>query len=174
MSLRIREKIRGSKHCETITDIIANNTFAYLATMPIELFIAWMDFSEHIRTRLAWVVTNTITARPYWLWRDYLLKKMNLQNRNRIMIYLWDTISFASFKLPVYWVNTWIWWAEIDEILKSSITILLISWMLWWPYWLYLDMIKNIIWCRNDITESVKDMTRDEVLELIRRQPYFW
>ncbi len=138
------ERVKDSRAYKFGVEAFSMNTFSYATAMPIELCVAGMDLSEHLYTRLAAVATNTLTGRPYGIWRDWLFKKMNIkENSHWAKKYAGDTLAFMGFQLPLYWINMAIGGAEVDEMAKASIPVTLMSGALGGPYGLYLDKVRK-------------------------------
>jgi hypothetical protein len=127
-----------------LADTLAMNCFSYGTAVPIELLIAGMSFHAHLQVRLAALVVNTLTGRPYGLWRSFLFSKLGLDgSAGRLRLYLGDTAAFLSFQLPIYILNMVIGGASLGAILKASVTATLISGLLGGPYGLFLDFIRR-------------------------------
>ncbi len=146
------EKILGEERTERFVntqsykfclETFTMNTFSYVVTAPIELIIAGMDFSEHIKIRAAAAVTNVLVGRPYGIWRDYIFGKFNITKKSRFAKkYIGDTLAFGAF-LPVGWLNMVIGGAELDEMIRYSVTIMGIIGLLGRPYGVYLDFMRT-------------------------------
>jgi hypothetical protein len=127
-----------------LADTLAMNSFSYGTAVPIELLIAGMSFHAHLQVRLAAMVVNTLTGRPFGLWRSFLFARMGLDgSAGRWRLYLGDTVAFLSFQLPIYLLNLVMGGASLGAILKASVTATLISGLLGGPYGLYLDLIRR-------------------------------
>nr|WP_256489510.1 L-alanine exporter AlaE [Pleionea sp. CnH1-48] len=125
-------------------DIFAMNSFSYIVALPIELIIAGMSWQEHLKVRLAALVLNTLVARPFGIWRDFVIKRFGIREDSRfIKVYLVDTLVFLSFQLPLYVGNMILGGADWGEIMKASVTVSLIAGLLGRPYGIYLDFIKR-------------------------------
>ncbi len=164
------ERIRNSMHCETIVDTIALNTYSYVTAAFIELWIAQMDIAQHIRLRLLGILVNTATWRPYWLFRNKIFEILKINDESSFLKkYAWDTLSFTVFQLPIYCANMQLSWANIQEMIKASVSAVLITGLLWWPYWAYLDFLRREISCNEESNKK----TYANVFDRIKAQPYF-
>ncbi len=129
---------------ESFIDIFAMNTFSYVVSVPIELFISGMSFSEHLQVRLVALLLNTLVARPFGIWRSFILKKFKISDTSSFLKnYLADTSAFLSFQLPLYIGNLILGGADSQEIMKATITISIIAGFLGRPYGIYLDWIRS-------------------------------
>ena len=68
-----------------------------------EKFIAGMDWDEVGKTRLAAAVGNTITGRPYGIFRDWMMKKFKVRRQSHwLKKYAVDVLTFATGQTPLY------------------------------------------------------------------------
>jgi hypothetical protein len=136
-----------SKPCflkNTLTDIFAMNTFSYVVSVPIELLISGMSFTEHLQVRFVALILNTLVARPFGIWRSFILGKFCIsENSLFLRNYLADTTAFLLFQLPLYVGNLVLGGADTDEIIKAGLTVSIIAGLLGRPYGIYLDWIKS-------------------------------
>jgi len=146
------EKILGAERLERwkskawnfSVESFTMNSFSYVFAAPIELCIAGMDLSEHLYTRLAGVVSNTLFGRPYGKIRDWFFSKVGINEKsNRLKKYLADTLVFGAVQIPLYCVNMVIAGAEPDEIFASAAPALVFSGALGGPYGWYLDKVRR-------------------------------
>ena len=141
------ERFRNLKEFKSYkfgVEAFAMNTFSYLVAAPVELGIAGMSLGEHIKTRLAAAVTNTLTGRPYGIWRDWIFKKISVRGDSHwTKKYLGDTLAFTGFQLPLYLINMTIGGADFDEMVKASIPVTLMAGAMGRPYGAYLDKVRK-------------------------------
>ena len=129
---------------ESLVDIVAMNTFSYVVSVPIELFISGMSFAEHLQVRFVALILNTLVARPFGLWRSYILRKFSISEKSSFLRnYFADTTAFLLFQLPLYVGNLILGGADNAEIMKATITISIIAGFLGRPYGIYLDWIRS-------------------------------
>jgi hypothetical protein len=137
------DKLKKTRSYKFIVEAVTMNLFSFAITTPNELLIAGMDFDEFIKTRLASIVINTVTGRPYGVWRDSLLDRMGIGRDSHFAVkYLYDTLAFVSFQLPLYWLSMFIGGAELDEMVKASLPLIFISGMTGRPYGFFLDKFR--------------------------------
>lgn len=145
-------KLIGARHFEILkrshaykftVEAFTMNMFSLIITAPNELLIAGMDVDEFVKTRLASMVINTITGRPYGVWRDWFLDRLKIKKESHIFIkYIGDTLAFMGFQLPLYWLSMTIAGAELDEMIKASIPLTVISGLTGRPYGFCLDKFR--------------------------------
>lgn len=118
------------------------NSFSWLVAIPIELLLAGMSWQEHLKVRLLAVVFNTLIARPFGLYRNWVVRRFG--GRGPVSAYLVDTYVFLSFQLPLYLGNMYLGGAAWTEMVTASATFLLIAGALGRPYGIYLDWLRRI------------------------------
>lgn len=67
------QKLVNNRVYKFSVDALAMNLFS-LSYALNEKFIAGMDWTETGKTRLAAAIGNTITGRPYGIYRDFMMK----------------------------------------------------------------------------------------------------
>ncbi len=130
-------------------DVFAMNSFSYATAVVIELGIAQMSLQEHFKVRLAALLLNSLVARPFGIWRDYVLARFNIDTETSPFYqkYLADTLIFLSFQMPLYVGNMLLGGAPTEAIVKAALTVSLIAGLLGRPYGLYLDWLKKKMGC---------------------------
>jgi hypothetical protein len=137
------EAIKRSPAYKFTVEAFTMNIFSLLITAPNELLIAGMDVDEFVKTRLSSMVINTITGRPYGVWRDWFLDRLRIKKDSHLFKkYLGDTLAFMGFQLPLYWLSMTIASAELDEMIKASIPLTVISGLTGRPYGFCLDKFR--------------------------------
>ena len=137
------EKLRESHIYKFTVEAFTMNVFSLLITAPNELLIAGMDIDEFVKTRLASMVINTATGRPYGVWRDWLLDRLKIDKKShQLAKYFGDTLAFISFQLPLYWLSMAIGGVELNEMIIASIPLTVISGLTGRPYGFCLDKFR--------------------------------
>jgi len=138
------EKLKESRAYKFIVEAFTMNVFSIVITTPNEMLIAGMDFEEYIRTRIAALLLNTLTGRPYGVWRDWLIRKLRISKESSIgMRYFGDTFSFIGFQLPLYWLSMMFGGAELNEMISASVSLTIIAGLTGRPYGVWLDKFRN-------------------------------
>lgn len=65
-----------------------------------ERFIAGMSWDQVLHARILGAALMVPVGRPYGLWRDYVMRRA--QADNRLSQVLWDSIALVSFQVPIY------------------------------------------------------------------------
>ncbi len=134
-----------SRRREWLLDVFAMNSFSWLIAIPIEVVLAGMSWHEHLKVRLLAVLFNTAIARPFSLYRNWVVGRFG--HRGGLHSYGVDTFVFLSFQLPLYILNMVLGGASAVEILTASATFVVIAGALGRPYGIYLDWLRGI-WLR--------------------------
>ncbi len=140
---------------EILVDIWALNSFSYLVSLPIEILIAGMSWEEHFKVRLAALILNTLVARPFGIWRQWVFSRFQVRASDSFAkLYLADTLVFLSFQMPLYVGNMLLGGASWIEIMKAAVTVSLIAGCLGRPYGWYLDFIRAKVGLESSFVKS--------------------
>lgn len=108
-------------------DALANNLFSLSYSLN-EYFITGMNVSEVITTRIAAAVGNTLTGRPYGVYRDFIFKKIGVKKETHwFKKYLADVFVFATGQTPLYFLYMLPAGKDFDEMLRGAISLTLIA-----------------------------------------------
>jgi hypothetical protein len=127
---------------ELLLDIFAMNSFSWAIAIPIELGLAGMGWREHLQVRLMAIFFNTAIARPFTLYRNWVMGRFG--GGTALNTYLVDTFVFLSFQFPLYLLNMLLGGASWAEIATASATFMLIAGGLGRPYGIYLDWLRQV------------------------------
>jgi len=121
------------------------NTFSLAVAIPNELLIAHMSIIAHLKTRLLALITNTITGRPYGIWRDYIVRVVTGNGKaGFVRMYIADTLAFGTFQLPLYLFNLAVGGkATLHQMTVASVTVTSIAGILGRPYGIYLEFLRQ-------------------------------
>lgn len=110
------EKLVNNKIYKFCVDAVAMNVFS-LSYALNEKFMAGMDWEEVGKTRLAAAIGNTLTGRPYGIFRDWMMKKFNVKEESHwLKKYGVDVLTFATGQTPLYMLFLAASGAELKEI----------------------------------------------------------
>ncbi len=108
-------------------DAIANNVFS-LSYALNEKFIAGMTWEETGKARLAAAIGNTITGRPYGIYRDYMMDKLNITDESHAFKkYAADVFIFATGQTPIYLLYLTVAGADYENMIKGATFLTLIA-----------------------------------------------
>lgn len=123
---------------DTITTVLF---FTCLAAMA-ELFVVGLAPRQVLFARLVMVPVMVLTARPYGLWRDLLLRR--LRPRRRIGVIATDTLAFLGFQVPVYVLTLIVAGADAGKIAVAAGTAAFFMLFLGAPFGLVLDRVRRL------------------------------
>jgi hypothetical protein len=88
-----------------IADTLALLVFSTLAALFTEIVIAGLSLSQSAHARVIAVPVIIVTARPYGVYRDWVLRLWLADGSGqRLRRAVADTAAFLSFQLPIYWM----------------------------------------------------------------------
>lgn len=129
-----------------VIDTVTVNVFFFVVNLTNEVLIGGMSLSASLRVRMIAILTNTLTARPYTLWRDWLARTAGVTDRHLVASYFLDTFAFFSFQLPLYWINmaiagdiTW------HQMATVSLTIGAMAGLLGRPCGLFVNAMRKVV-----------------------------
>ncbi|SFB46605.1 L-alanine exporter [Rhizobium sp. NFR07] len=97
MSITIDE--RSHRRRSFIADTLALILFFTTTGAINERFIAGMTWEEVLHARLLGAVLMVPVARPYGLWRDWI---MGRAGTGRVSQIFWDSFALMTFQVPIY------------------------------------------------------------------------
>ena len=126
-----------------LVEAFTMNFFSLAITTPNELLIAGMDFDEYVKTRLVSGAVNTLTGRPYGVWRDWLIERLRIDKDSGFhWKYFGDTLAFTCFQLPLYWFSMAVSGVELIEMITASVPLILVAGLTGRPYGCWLDRFR--------------------------------
>ena len=126
----------------TLVDTLSTILFFTTLAALTELYVAGMEPTDVLKTRLIMVPLMILTGRPYGVWRDWFFagtKPTVLWSKSLI-----DGLAFLTFQLPIYGLTLWIAGADFDEIgtlLGSTAVLMLIVSR---PFGLFLQAMRKL------------------------------
>ena len=82
-----------------IADTTALVVFFTATGIINERFIANMSWEQVLHARLLGALLMVPVARPYGIWRDWIMRRAG---PNRLSHILWDSLALVSFQVPIY------------------------------------------------------------------------
>ena len=124
-----------------IVDTIATIIFFTLIAALTELFVAGMEPSEVLMTRLIMIPMMVITGRPYGVWRDWFFKKTKpTVSWSKALI---DGFAFLSFQLPIYALTLVIAGADQNEVIILLTSTSFLMFIVSRPFGVYLEAVRT-------------------------------
>ncbi len=124
-----------------LADTLALLVFFTITGVLNERFIAGMDWDEVARARGIGAPLMVLTARPYGLWRDRVLRRFAGEGRGSPL--LWDTAALVSFQVPIYAAILVVGGAESAEVVQGCLGATVIMVATGRPYGLWLDLVRS-------------------------------
>jgi hypothetical protein len=126
----------------TLVDTLSTILFFTTLAALTELYVAGMEPTDVLKTRLIMVPLMILTGRPYGVWRDWFFAGTKpTVSWSKSLI---DGLAFLTFQLPIYGLTLWIAGADFDEVstlLGSTAVLMLIVSR---PFVLFLQSIRKL------------------------------
>ncbi|PIF53316.1 L-alanine exporter [Pseudomonas sp. 29] len=90
---------QSTRRTAFIADTTALILFFTITGILNERFIAGMTWDQVLHARLLGAVLMIPVARPYGIWRDWVMTRAS---QGRVSRLLWDSIALVSFQVPIY------------------------------------------------------------------------
>ncbi|WP_028694828.1 L-alanine exporter AlaE [Pseudomonas cremoricolorata] len=129
------------KHRPFIADTTALLIFFTLTGALNERFVAGMQWDQVINARLIGAALMIPVARPYGLWRDWLL---TFSGTGRLSKLLWDSLALVSFQVPIYAAIIAFSGASAEGLVKGVVGAALIMLLLGRPYGAFLNGVRRL------------------------------
>lgn len=106
-----------------------------------EKWIAGMGWDQVLHARLIGAVLMVPVARPYGLWRDWLMKRAG---PSRVSKLLWDSAALMSFQVPLYMAIIAFSGASGSELVRGTFGAALMMLLLGRPYGAFLNWVRGL------------------------------
>ena len=106
-----------------------------------ERFIAGMTWDQVLHARLLGAALMVPVARPYGLWRDWLMKRAS---QRRLSLLLWDSIALISFQVPLYAAIIAFTGASAGGLVRGTLGAALMMLFLGRPYGAFLNGVRKL------------------------------
>jgi hypothetical protein len=106
-----------------------------------ERFIAGMTWDQVLHARLLGAVLMIPVARPYGLWRDWLMKRAG---PGRASMLLWDSIALVSFQVLIYAAIIAFSGASGGGLVRGTLGAALMMLLLGRPYGAFLNGVRKV------------------------------
>ena len=127
-------------------DFMADTTAPVLFFMATgilnERLVAGMSWHEVATARLIGAPLVVLTARPYGIWRGWLLDRAVAVGPAAIA---WDAVALMIFQVPIYVAIIWAGGATGDELWRGAVGAAAIMLCLGRPYGLFLDWVRGLV-----------------------------
>ena len=126
-----------------LADNLALLSFFTLTGVLNERYIARMEWSEVLTARLIGAPLMILTARPYGLWRDWVMLTSDAARSGQARAFLFDTLALFSFQVPIYAAIIWMGGASGTTLLSGVLGAAVIMLICGRPYGLWLDTVRG-------------------------------
>jgi hypothetical protein len=106
-----------------------------------ERFIAGMTWDQVFHARLLGAALMIPVARPYGLWRDWV---MTLAGQGRVSRLLWDSIALVSFQVPIYAAIIAFSGASGEGLVRGTLGAAVMMLVLGRPYGAFLNGVRRL------------------------------
>jgi len=121
------EKLKSNLAYKFCADAIAMNVFSLTYAIN-EKLIMGMSWENTGKARLAAAIGNTITATPYRIYRDWMMKNLKVKETSHwFKKYLADVLIFVTGQTPLYFLYLLPTGANFEDMLKGATTLTLIA-----------------------------------------------
>jgi hypothetical protein len=128
-----------------LVDTAAMVVFCTLTGMVMELAVAGLSWRQSIAARLAAIPLNLVTARPYGLYRDAVVRQLARWPRARtLQVGLADVLAFTTFQVPVYAAVLALSGAGHAEMIAACLALCGLATVSGYPYGLFLRLCRHL------------------------------
>ncbi|WJH40540.1 L-alanine exporter AlaE [Aliirhizobium terrae] len=139
MSITIDES--SHRRRSFIADTLALILFFTTTGIINERFIAGMTWEEVFHARLLGAVLMVPVARPYGLWRDWIMRRAG---DSRLSQVLWDSLALMSFQVPIYAAIIAFSGASGLGLAKGILGAAVMMLVLGRPYGAFLNLVRRL------------------------------
>lgn len=124
-----------------VADCVALVTFFTITSGLNERFVAGMDWSEVATARLIGAPLMILTARPYSLWREWVMKRID--PAGGVSTVLADGFALLIFQVPIYAAIVFAGGARGPDLLWGTLGFSALMLVLGRPYGLWLALVRR-------------------------------
>jgi len=124
-----------------IADTLALILFFTATGIINERFIAGMTWEEVFKARLLGAALMVPVARPYGLWRDWLMQHAGETRLSRLV---WDSTALMTFQVPIYAAIIAVSGAKGDGLLSGVLGAAIMMLVLGSPYGVFLNWVRRL------------------------------
>lgn len=106
-----------------------------------ERWIAEMAWDQVLQARLIGAVLMVPVARPYGLWRDWVMQHAG---SSRVSKLLWDSVALVTFQVPIYVAIIAFSGATGGGLLRGTLGATLMMLLLGRPYGAFLNWVRKM------------------------------
>ncbi|MGI9280606.1 MAG: L-alanine exporter AlaE [Endozoicomonas sp.] len=128
---------------ETLADTFALISFGLVVGMLVEILVAGLTIEQSLQSRLMSIPVNMLIARPYGIYRDWMMCYSRLFGSRRVGNTVLDIFAFISFQIPVYAALIAITGATMEQVITASLGQIGALMLMARPYGVYMQLCRN-------------------------------
>lgn len=132
---------RSMRRTAFIADTAALILFFTTTGIINERVIADMTWEQVLHARLLGAVLMIPVARPYGIWRDWLMRRAG---PGRVSQLLWDSAALVSFQVPIYALIIAFSGASGSGLVRGTLGAALMMLCLGRPYGAFLNWVRKL------------------------------
>lgn len=130
----------ADRRIEFLADTLALVLFFTTTGALNERFVAGMQWDQVLHARLLGAVLMVPVARPYGIWRDWVMRRASDRRLSRT---LWDSIALVTFQVPIYAAIIAVNGASGIGLLYGILGATVIMLVLGRPYGAFLNFVRG-------------------------------
>lgn len=132
---------RSMRRTAFIADTAALILFFTTTGIINERVIAGMTWEQVLHARLLGAALMVPVARPYGIWRDWLMRRAG---PGRVSQLLWDSAALVSFQVPIYALIIAFSGASGSGLVRGTLGAALMMLCLGRPYGAFLNWVRRL------------------------------
>lgn len=132
---------RSTRRTAFIADTAALILFFTTTGIINERVIAGMTWEQVLHARLLGAALMIPVARPYGIWRDWLMRRAG---PGRVSQLLWDSAALVSFQVPIYALIIAFSGASGSGLVRGTLGAALMMLCLGRPYGAFLNWVRKL------------------------------
>lgn len=132
---------RSMRRTAFIADTAALILFFTTTGIINERVIAGMTWEQVLHARLLGAALMVPVARPYGIWRDWLMRRAG---PGRVSQLLWDSAALVSFQVPIYALIIAFSGASGSGLIRGTLGAALMMLCLGRPYGAFLNWVRRL------------------------------
>ena len=132
---------RSTRRTAFIADTAALILFFTTTGIINERVIAGMTWEQVLHARLLGAALMVPVARPYGIWRDWLMRRAG---PGRVSQLLWDSAALVSFQVPIYALIIAFSGASGSGLIRGTLGAALMMLCLGRPYGAFLNWVRRL------------------------------
>ncbi|MDP3770123.1 MAG: L-alanine exporter AlaE [bacterium] len=133
-----------------VADTFAMIVFTSIVGMGMEMVVVGLSLMQSLQSRATAILVNSITARPYGIYRDMIFRKFKIKKGNQFQEGFADTFANFSFQLPLYALILLSTNATFYQILKGIGSLAVLMLVTGRPYGLFLTFCRWLLGAKKD------------------------